>query len=140
VLRNFDEVLTARLTQARPTVVVQAPLPVAEPVVTAAPLSAQRSFLMRPDGDWTPGDLRDFVVAEIERVHGRSPRDPIKESAIFNSFHSRWGAERAAAIARFVFSEPLRGYWMGAPITVNRFTKGSDRYFAERVLEMIAQA
>jgi hypothetical protein len=131
---NFDPALDPRLRNS--VTVRTAPVPV-EPVVTAAPLSSRRGYTMRPDAEWTWEDVRDFVVAEIERCHGRQPRDPVREASTFRGFVSRWGPARAAAIARFAFAEPQRGYWHGAPIATTRFTKGSDEYFARPIAEAL---
>ena len=92
-----------------------------------------------PGGDhWAWSDLRDYVVSQIETRFGAFPRDAKKEAGIFKSFLARHGDD-AVAIARFAF-EVEDGYWAGAPISVNRFCKASDPYFAEKIKpRMVAQ-
>lgn len=88
---------------------------------------------------WTPEQLRDYVVVEIEKVVGVFPRKPeYKEMAIFKGFCSRYG-ERAAEIARHAF-EVEGGYWRSAPISVTRFCANSDPYFADPILAIIDAA
>lgn len=80
-----------------------------------------------PWTDWR--QLRDYVCSGIEARVGAFPRNPIKEKAIFESFFVRWG-DRAERIARYAVD--VHGcWWASAPISINRFCKGSDPYFAE---------
>lgn len=81
--------------------------------------------------DWTWEDLRNYVVRRIEAVHGAFPRDPRKEKGIFSSFVSRHG-QLAGAIAQFAF-DVCDGIWKGSPISVTRFCKASDPYFADEI-------
>ena len=59
------------------------------------------------------------------------------EFGIFSRFHKTYG-EQAGKIAKHAF-EVADGYWANAPISVNRFTKGSDPYFAEPILARLVQ-
>lgn len=139
-LRNFDTVLDAPGAQRAAIVARPAtpPVEVLTEVASHAQPSAARAFLVKGDESWTWQDLRDYVVAEIERLHGVFPRDPRKEAGIFKSFLSRY-PDSAVAIARYAF-DVREGYWAGAPISVNRFCKASDRFFADVITERIVQA
>ena len=72
--------------------------------------------------------IRDFVVRKIEERWGSFPRNAIKEASVFKSFAARWG-ELAMPIARLACEE-MGCIWESAPISVNRFCKGSDPYFS----------
>jgi hypothetical protein len=78
---------------------------------------------------WNWSDLRDYIVEQIEQRHGPQVRDALKESGICKAFIARWGIEDAVAIARAAF-EVHDGMWRNAPISISRFAKGSDPYFA----------
>jgi len=80
--------------------------------------------------DWDWRALRDYVVRRSTEIHGPAPSNPAKEAAIIKAFISRWGPQRSGAIARCAF-EVYGGFWRGAPIRVERFSKGSDPFFAE---------
>ena len=80
-------------------------------------------------GSWSWEQMRDYVVGQIEARWGARPRDPLKESGIFKGFVGRWGAQ-SEPIAKTAF-EVYNGLWNGAPVSVERFAKGSDPYFAE---------
>lgn len=95
--------------------------------VTARP--ADRAYLAAPDAQWDWKQLRDYVVNEIETRTGPFPRNTDSEIGIFQGFIKRWG-DQAAPIARAAF-EVHAGVWRGAPISVTRFCRGSDPYFAE---------
>ena len=84
---------------------------------------------MKADAEWGWQDLRDYVIREIEKRHGPQVRDPRKEQAIFKGFMTRW-PDQAVAIARSAFNVH-DGMWKSAPISVNRFCKASDPFFAE---------
>lgn len=99
--------------------------------------SVSREYLGKAVWGWR--DLRDYVVYEIQERHGAFPRDQRKEYGIFTSFVNRWGAEDAQAIARYAF-EMLDGRWAGAPISIYRFCKGSDDFFARPILDYIEDA
>lgn len=105
--------------------------------VTSLP-STSRGHLMRPDSEWTWSDLRDYVISEIEKCSGVFPRNQRKEQGIFNRFHSEFGPEESAAIARHAF-EVCNGWWANAPISVNRFCRGSDDFFARPILSKLTQ-
>lgn len=90
-----------------------------------------QTHLLSAGPAWTWEQLRDYVVQQIEQRWGARPRDPLKEAGIFKSFISRWG-DQSQAIARAAF-EVYGGSWNGAPVSVERFSKGSDRYFAELI-------
>jgi hypothetical protein len=96
---------------------------------------AGASYLLKEDAEWTWADLRDYVMGQIEEFHGPQLRNPVKEKAIFEGFMKRHGA-KAVGIARFAF-EVQRGMWQRAPISVNRFCKGSDVYFATPISERL---
>lgn len=120
--------------------------PVSTTSTVTAPVIQERVSVRRPEtrttdvgkgaASWTWEDLRNYVVRSIERIHGPFPRDAIKEKAIFSSFVTRWGAQ-AGPIAKFAFEE-CEGRWRGAPVSVTRFCKGSDHYFAAPIAERLA--
>jgi hypothetical protein len=120
MLMHFDADTTPRQTSRE---VSTAPTVVETVTVTTLPSEA-RGFLSRDDAQWSWSDLRDYVVHEIERRFGTFPRDAKKEFGIFSRFVKEHG-EQAAAIAKYAF-EVCDGWWQGAPISVNRFCKGSD--------------
>lgn len=101
-----------------------------------APPSERRAFLAVAPEQWSWTDLRDFVVAEIQSRQGPQPRNPKTESAIFKRFKETWG-DHAGPIACHAFSV-YDGWWAGAPISVNRFCKGSDPFFAAKIEKAIA--
>lgn len=90
----------------------------------------------RPEADiWDAEQLLVYVASEIQQVHGPFPRDPKKESGIMRSFVSRWG-DQAGPIAQYAF-EVAKGMWRNAPISITRFCKGSDPYFAQVIAEQL---
>lgn len=95
------------------------------------------AFDMKPDEEWGWEDLRNYVIAGIERYHGPQVRDNIKEKSIFGSFIKRHGAVDSAAIVRYAFGFN-EGMWNNAPISVNRFCKASDSYFADAIKQRLA--
>lgn len=97
-----------------------------------------QAYLARPEQDWCWEDLRDYVVAQYVARFGVFPRDARKEYGIFTSFVGRWGIERAVAVARYAF-EVMDGRWRGSPVSVTRFCKNSDPYFADPILDYLAQ-
>lgn len=114
------------------------PTPVEEPPKPPAPAvgaPAARSDLFVNDSSQLGWEaLRDYVVRAIEERWGKWPRDPVVEASIFRSFIGRWGS-RSMEIAEYVV---LNGCtWMGAPLSVKRFTKASDERFARAILEQI---
>jgi hypothetical protein len=96
---------------------------------------AGAAYLLKADQDWTAEDLRDYVMGQIEAHHGPQVRNSVREMATFKAFLARWEA-KAPAIARFAF-EVQRGMWQRAPISVNRFCKASDPYFAALIAERV---
>lgn len=101
--------------------------PVVRETVRVTPV-AGAAYLMKEDKDWTAEDLRDYAMGQIEAIHGPQVRNSVKETAIFRSFLGRH--EKAVAIVRFAF-EVQRGMWQRAPISANRFCRGSDPFFAD---------
>lgn len=106
---------------------------------TAAPITPA-AHLIKPDEQWTPEDLRDYILAEVVK---RQPlaaqrRNPAAEMAICRSFCERWGVN-APRIARFAFTV-CEGWWNNSPIDFRRFSKASDAYFAEVIIGRLPQA
>jgi hypothetical protein len=121
-----------------PVVVVEQPAPVTrqEVAVRPAPVARATHKLVAP-ADWSWEQLRDYVLAEIQRVHGLQPRiDEHKEAAIFQSYLKRYGAD-AVRIAKYAF-EVAGGYWKGGPISVYRFCRASDDFFGAVILQRLA--
>lgn len=110
-----------------------APTVVQTVAITPTP---SRSDLLVSEAEWTWSELRDYVVSQIEQRFGAFPRDSRKEYGIFTRFAKEYGAE-AVAIAKYAF-EVTEGWWQGAPISVNRFCKGSDPFFAEPIRARLA--
>lgn len=108
--------------------------PTVQETVRVTPV-AGAAYLMKPDAQWTWEDLRDYVMGQIVMYHGPQVRHPVKESAIFKGFMARYG-DKAVGIARFAF-EQQRGMWQRAPISVTRFCKGSDVYFADQIAKRL---
>ena len=79
--------------------------------------------------------VRDYVVRKIEERWGRFPRNPVKEAAVFRSFIDRWG-DQALRIAQ-VACEDFGCQWRSAPISINRFCRGSDPWFASVIAQRI---
>lgn len=130
MLRNFDTEIDVAGTRQ---VHVSTPVVVVMETVTVTPRpSDARAFVAKDDAAWGWDDLRDYVVAAIEARFGVFPRDARKEASIFKSFLGRYD-DRAIGIARYAF-EQCDGFWAGAPISVNRFCKGSDVYFGDRIV------
>lgn len=98
--------------------------------------SSGATHLIAPAGAWTWESMRDYVIGEMERRFGPSPRNAAKESGIFKGFINRHGAIRAEQIARAAF-EIHNGMWRGAPISIGRFAQNSDPYFASVILATI---
>lgn len=131
-LRNFDTDLDlAGVTRLTSTVAVTERVEVL-PLPTR-PAEARTHLLSEGSWDWRA--CRDYVALEIEQRFGAFPRDPKKESGIFKSFVERWG-DQAQAIARYAF-EVCEGRWAGAPISINRFCKASDPFFAQPILDKL---
>jgi hypothetical protein len=97
---------------------------------------AGAAYLLKEDGSWSWEDLRDYVMSQIEQYHGPQVRNTTKEAAVFRSSLDRHG-DKGVRIARYAF-EVNRGMWQRAPISVNRFCKGSDPYFADKIKSRLA--
>lgn len=104
-------------------------------VTPHAPRSQAMAHVGKPDSEWQWGDLRDYVVHQIESRYGSFARMATKEYGIFSSFVSRWGV-KAPAIARHAF-ETCSGEWRGKPVTVESFCKGSDPHFAQPISDRL---
>lgn len=109
---------------------------IVEKVSVAVVASSARGYLLKQDSQWTWSDLRDYVVAEIERCSGTFPRNQRKEQGIFTRFMAEFGAD-APIIARYSF-EVCNGWWANAPISINRFCKGSDPFFSGPILRRLS--
>ena len=120
--------------QMAPVVVTTAPAVVQRVSIDHAPA---RSDLLADTEDWTWAELRDYVVSEITERFGPFPRDSRKEYGIFSRFINQYGSD-AIAVAKFAFGPTCDGWWGRAPISVNRFCKGSDPYFVQPILERLA--
>lgn len=119
--------------QGTTRMVVETTVAIEEKVEVVHRRSESRAFVAKTEWAWD--DLRDYVVHNIEERFGPFPRDARKEAGIFKSFLSRWG-DQAQGIARYAF-ETVDGRWAGAPISVNRFCKNSDPYFAAVIAERL---
>lgn len=125
---NFD----TELDQAGVARLVRETIPPVTDTITITPQRETRTtHVQRPSAQWTWEDLRNYVVGQLEAHFGAFPRDPLKEKAIFVGFLNRWGIQ-AGPIAEFVF-ELCDGMWKGAPMSVYRFCKNSDPYFAQPI-------
>lgn len=139
-LYNFD----CPLDVAPPAhVVVHEPFPEITETVTVralapVPSAYTAAFLATPLEQWSWEQVRDYVVHQIETLHGAFPRVPYKEKAIFIGFLGRW-PEHSTGIARYAF-EVKNGFWRGAPVGVNRFCKASDSYFARPIAVALVAA
>lgn len=134
---DFDSDLDIARANGTTTVSKTTTAPEVVETVTVIPASGGAGFLVKPPALWNWSDLRDYIVAEVEKVHGPQVRDPKKEAGICKGFLSRWGAEQAVAIARAAF-EVHGGMWRNAPISMNRFCKGSDPYFAQPIADNLS--
>lgn len=135
MLLDLDADFTPRA--ARTTVTTPAPsVQVVEDVEVTLMPSEGRAYLTKDPSAWAWSDLRDYVVHEIEARFGVWPRDSKKEFGIFTRFAKEHGAD-AGRIAKFAF-ETHNGIWAGAPISVNRFCKGSDPFFADPIKARLA--
>lgn len=114
-------------------VLSQAPAVVTQEVTTSRTGTTESSFLLKPAGQWTWQDLRDYVITQAEKRFGPQVRDPKKEAGIFKGFIARHGIEDAVTVAMAAF-EVFEGTWRSAPIGVTRFTRGNDPFFADIIL------
>lgn len=131
---DFDSVLETE-GKTRVLSVKTAVLPVVETVtVTARPSQVPTAFLTQQPEQWSWEQLRNYVIDQIQKYHGPQLRNPLQESGIFKGFISRHGAN-AARIAKHAFSERGEaGMWVSAPISVTRFCKNQDPFFAAPIL------
>jgi hypothetical protein len=95
----------------------------------------RRSYVGRPDDQWTWQNMRDYVMSQMEARFGQIDRNPMKERGIFLGFLNRWGAQ-APRIARFAL-ETCEGIWQGNRIDINRFCKKSDPWFAAQIAQRL---
>lgn len=107
-----------------------------ETVAQMAP-TRSRTDLIVETSEWGYQQVRDYVIRSIEEQVGSFPRNMIKETAIFKAFCDRWG-DQAVAIARAAV-EHHGCWWKNSPLSVNRFCKGSDPYFAEIIAAQISR-
>jgi hypothetical protein len=133
-MKHFDSILDAPSTVTHSQMIETVIVEEMEVVVRARP-EEHRQFENKPDDQWTWSDLRDYVVIQIEKRYGQFPRRSEQEYGIFRAFLARWG-EMAPAIARYSF-EVCEGRWHSAPISLGRFAKGSDPYFAAVIAERL---
>lgn len=133
---DFDVHPSAARTTTTTTTVRQVQAVTATETVRVVPNRAS-GFLGKPTSEWNWSDLRDYIVTEVEARHGAQVRDPKKESGICKGFIARWGIEQAVAIAQAAF-EVYGGMWRSSPITITRFTKNSDPYFAEIIVQNLS--
>jgi hypothetical protein len=122
---DFDLFNTAVVPPATPAT------PVARPVGRDS-----SAHIGKPESEWDWHDLRDYAMVEMERCHGPQVRDAAKERSIFGAFIKRHGPTDSAAIVRYAFGF-CKGMWNNAPISVNRFCKASDQYFAEPIKQRL---
>jgi len=133
-LRCFDVPYSVRRQQSQ-TATTEVTPQVTQTVAVA--VSERRDYVATDSTSWSWSQLRDYVIAQIETRRGGSiPRDAVKEAAIFRRFLTQWG-EQAGPIAEHAFTV-CDGWWKNAPISVNRFTKGSDPYFAQPIVDRLA--
>lgn len=142
---NFTD-LNQQLTASKPVQEHRDEVPVVREQVTVTPLPASApqpetkpgipSFHVPPLASTLEWEiLRDYVVEQIEAVHGPFPREPRRENTIFMAFYGRW-EDLALPIAKHVFEE-AGGFWLGAPVSVARFEKSSDTVFAMKIASLL---
>jgi hypothetical protein len=86
-------------------------------------------------GTGTAAEMEAYFLAEIRRLTG--PQLPVgNATGIFEEFVGRFGTEDAWRIARAAV-EVHKGYWHGAPVTLNGFRPGHDEFFARPVLALL---
>ena len=112
---------------------IEAPATISQQVVTSRTDTTESAYLLKPAAEWTWQDLRDYVIAEAEKRFGPQVRDPKKGTGIFKGFMQRHGTEDAVAVAMAAF-EVYEGTWRKAPVTVTRFCRNSDPFFADVIL------
>lgn len=131
-LRNYDDldligaVVASDITEIREEV----------RLVPAPRLDASRqSWEGASDSDWTWVELRDYVLRQITLVSGGVTDNPAKVAGIMKRFVKEYGVH-SATIARYAF-EVCGGWWNNQPITVARFCKANDPYFAQVILDRL---
>lgn len=97
-----------------------------------------RTDMLKAEENWTWQELRDYVCSQIIALHGPFPRNAKKEYGIFNRFLNEHGTN-GILVAKAAF-EIYNGWWRGAPISINRFARGSDPYFVEPILGALAES
>lgn len=103
-----------------------------------APVAVSRSREhMVAGASWSSwSHLRDYVVASIEDTIGAFPRNPVIEKSVFSSFFDRWGPSASQQIARCAVE--FHGcWWRNSPLSVQRFCKGNDPYFAQVIAKQL---
>ena len=86
-------------------------------------------------GMGTAAEMEAYFLGEIRRLTG--PQLPAGDATgIFEQFIRRFGERDAWRIARAAV-EVHKGYWRGAPVTLNRFRPGHDEFFARPVLALL---
>lgn len=115
-------------------VTVQTEVPVVQETITIKPVPRRLGGEngTAPVDSWEK--LRDYVVERVEALHGPFPRDTRQETTTFMGFVARW--PQAMEIAKYAFEE-TEGIWKGAPVSVARFHKTSDSYFAEPIAKLL---
>lgn len=131
---DFDELAGAsrRVVTTKPVEITQ----VVTETVRVAPLSSRVSHHSKPIEQWNWSDLRDYLITNIEAVHGPQVRDPRKEAGILKAFIARWGIEQAFVIAQAA-CEFYGCVWRNTPLTISRFAQGSDPYFAQVIADKL---
>lgn len=126
-------------TSGTPTVVMT-PEEYHAPTEKVVAPSVSKTFLTGSEHgmEWGWEQIRDYVVAGIEQQTGSFPRNPLTEAGIFKGFKARWG-ELAGPIAIYAI-DVAEAWWQNAPISVNRFCKGSDPYFADPISKRVESA
>lgn len=99
--------------------------------------TTEQSYMLKDESSWTWSDLRDYIVTKSTQLFGPPLRDPAKESTILKAFISRHGIEKAVLVAMAAY-EVYGGVWMSAPVTVTRFTRNNDPYFADVILARVS--
>lgn len=146
MMMNIDsEVDRQRFAQAQPT---PEPSPEPAPIAEVKPekethwledksevRNSRGSYRSKPEEEWGPDELLDYVRGEIESRFGPIPSDSMKEKTIFVSFCKRWG-DKAVPITKAAF-EVFDGWWNNTPIGITRWCQGSDPYFAQVIVERL---
>ncbi len=130
----------ADVTASTRVIVEQAPCVAETVTVRRLPAPVGKGYLLREPHQWTAEDLRDYVVDQIVRVSGRAiPRNSVKEMSIFKRFLETY-QEFSGSIAQYAFEGPDNGWWNNAPIGIERFCRGSDKWFADKICDKLIAA